>query len=48
MRKLIEVINKRNQLNNPKNGNTRIRNNTEGVRFLETFHNGSWRFSRTY
>lgn len=46
MRKLIEVINKRNQLHNPKNGSTRIKTDAEGTRHLETFQNGSWRYSR--
>ncbi|MDQ2684431.1 MAG: hypothetical protein M3Y25_01145 [Thermoproteota archaeon] len=48
MRKLIEVISKRNQSQNPKNGTTRIKNNSEGIRFIETFQNGSWRFLRNY
>lgn len=48
MRKLIEVISRRNQAQNPKNGTTRIKNNVEGVRFIETFQNGSWRFLRNY
>ena len=48
MRKLIEVISKRNQSQNPKNGTTRIKNNTEGIRFIESFQNGSWRFLRNY
>lgn len=48
MRKLIEVINKRNQAQNPKNGTTRIKHNAEGVRYIESFQNGSWRFLRNY
>lgn len=47
-RKLIEVINKRNQSQNPKNGSTRIKFNEEGVRYIETFQNGSWRFTRNF
>lgn len=43
MRKLIEVINKRYQDNNPKNGSTRIINNPDGSSVLEMFQNGSWR-----
>jgi hypothetical protein len=48
VRKLIEVINKRNQTQNPKNGYTRIKSNEEGIRFIESFQNGSWRFLRNY
>jgi len=48
VRKLIEVINKRNQSQNPKNGSTRIKFNTEGVRYIETFQNCSWRFTRDF
>ncbi|HET8794224.1 MAG TPA: hypothetical protein VFM31_10540 [Nitrososphaeraceae archaeon] len=47
-RKLIEVINKRNQSQNPKNGYTRIKFNEEGNRYIETFQNGSWRFTRNF
>lgn len=43
VRKLIEVINKRYQDNNPKNGSTRIINNPDGSSVLEMFQNGSWR-----
>ncbi len=48
MRKIIEVINKRNQSQNPKNGSTRIKNSIDGVRYIEAFQNGSWRFLRNY
>jgi hypothetical protein len=48
VRKLIEVINQRNKAQNPKNGSTRIKSNGGGIRFIETFQNGSWRFLRNY
>jgi hypothetical protein len=48
VRKIIEVINKRNQSQNPKNGSTRIKNNIDGARYIEAFQNGSWRFLRNY
>ncbi len=48
VRRQIEIINKRNQSQNPKNGSTRIKNNVDGVRFIEAFQNGSWRFLRNY
>lgn len=48
VRRQIEIINKRNQSQNPKNGSTRIKNNDDGVRFIEAFQNGSWRFLRNY
>lgn len=44
MRKLIEVIGRRNQLHNPKNGSTRIVNDSEGISHVESFQNGSWRY----
>ena len=43
MRKPIEFINRKNQPHNPKNGNTRIRTDSNGNEIVETFINGSWR-----
>ncbi len=45
MRKLIEVISSRNQTHIPKNGSTRILTDSDGVRHMEVFNNGSWRNS---
>ena len=46
MRKLIEIIHKRNQFHNPNNGSNRIKYEIDGTNHLETFYNGSWRYSR--
>jgi len=46
VRKLIEIIHKRSQLHNPKNGSNRIKYDSDGANHLETFYNGSWRYSR--
>jgi hypothetical protein len=40
VRRLIEVINKRDQSQNPKNSSTQIKSNIDGVRDIETFQNG--------
>jgi len=46
MRKPIEIIHKRNQFHNPNNGSNRIKYEIDGTNHLETFYNGSWRYSR--
>jgi hypothetical protein len=45
VRKLIEINHKRSQLQNPKNGSNRIKFDIDGTNHLETFYNGSWRYS---